>query len=554
MQLDEDVKSVVLRLLADLRTPRSLTIAILVRYGEWEQVANIAIDPSDYVDTVSGAAKFCRDTQATELLRKCSDLPGATGDVRMMNARESWLNSERTNCVTNARLTPWLNGYPAELEPAKAGLIWKVIQKARKEIRHVLGDIPDSLEIEGFSPGTYNGWKSEGRLPTAADKLASNITISPEALPIFRHAFPEAWERTFWELGSDFHLVDTENFGTVPKNAFVDRTIGTQPLGNMVLQLAVGNHIRQRLRKVAHIDLQYGQDLHSRTAWRASLSNEDATVDVRNASNSLARVLIRLLFGEDWYNLLNDLRVKFSVWTKDTRRIKMGQKKLRVKNRRYLEMFSAMGNGFTFEVETLVFWALARAVEIERPLVYGDDIIIPRDRLRDYVAVLRYFGFEPNPKKTFGDTAFRESCGGNYFAGYSVTPLRIQTFPRNPSEWIALHNGLWRASGCIGALATRRARLAALRYLPSDIRRLGGPTALGNLVLHGPDVFNRHAPRTIDGVTYWRVWKPVQHRYPFARYGGSALQTCMALIGIPSDGVGYRDNVTGYVLGWVPWS
>lgn len=551
MQMEEDVKSVILRLLADLRTPRALTVAILVRAGEWKQIADLAIDPFNYVDTVSGTAKFCRDFQATELLRKCGDLPGATQEVRRAAAREGWLNSEKQNCVTNARLTPWLYGYPAELDPAKAGRIWSVIQAARKEIKRVMGPVPDRLDLSrGFSPGTYNGWKSAGRLPTAADKLASHITVSPEALPIFRHSFPEAWERAFWELSCNFVPEDTEKFGTVPKNAFVDRTIGTQPLGNLVLQLAAGQHIRKRLLRYAHIDLQYGQDLHSRTAWRASLSNEDATVDVRNASNSQARVLIRLLFEESWYDLLNDLRVRHQVDIREERRIN-GR---RVPIRRYLEMFSAMGNGFTFEVETLIFWALARAIDVERPLVYGDDIIIPRDRLADYVAVLRYFGFEPNPRKTFGDSAFRESCGGNYFAGYSLTPARILNFPRSPSDWIALHNSLWRASGSIGAHATRRARLATLRYLPADIRRLGGPTALGDLVLHGPDVPNRHAPKIVDGITFWRVWKPVQHRFPFSRWGGSALQTCMALIGIPSDGVGYRDNVTGHILGWVPHS
>ena len=543
MTIPDDVKSTVTRLLAGLDTPRALTVKLMVDYGEWAQIAKLNLNPDHYLDCSAHALKFGCDFQATELLRKCADLPCASPKDRREAAREGWLDSERLNAATNARLTPWLTGYPSEMGPAMASAIWGVIQKARKEIRRVLGPLPETLHLERFGPGTYHGWLSEERLPTLADKLASDITVSPEALPIFRHLFPFSWERAFWECGSNFVLIDSEAFSTVPKNALTDRTIGKQPLGNLVCQLAVGRHIRRRLRAHAHIDLEYGQDAHARTACAASVSNEDATVDLRNASNSLASIVPKLLLPEAWWELLDSLRVKKSLHT-----VKGGTRCYK------LEMFSAMGNGFTFELETLTFWALARAIGVERPMVYGDDMIVPVKHVNDLVAVLRYFGFETNSAKTFVSGPFRESCGGNYFAGHKLSPLRIATFPKEPHEWISLHNGLWRAGITIGAHRTRRARLAALRYLPSDIRRMGGPTALGDLVLHGPDVFNRHPPTLRGGITFWRTWSPVQHKWPFNRFGGGALQSAMALIGISSDGVGYRDNVTGHASAWVPWS
>jgi len=74
-----------------------------------------------------------------------------------------------------------------------------------------------------------------------------------------------------------------------------------------------------------------------------------------------------------------------------------------------------MGNGFTFPLETLIFWALTRAVCGSTATVsaYGDDIICPSDRAEDVIAVLTEVGFSVNLEKSFWNGPFRESCGSD---------------------------------------------------------------------------------------------------------------------------------------------
>lgn len=590
-----DAKSMVFRLLTDLNTPRSLAVYLMAKHSEWDQLTAMDIDPRNYLDTVNGAKKFAHDFQATELLRKCSDLeiPGVDKEG---NARNSWEAAERKNCLTNIRLLPWLSGYPSELEPLQAARIWKFIQHCRKDIRRVLGRVPDFLPMFRYGPGTTVGFEELGRPPTAADKLSmEKITITHAIKSIFEHGMPCAWEASWREKSAEYEYVRAERFSIVRKNARTDRTIGIQPLGNLSVQLAIGSYWKQRLLySVACLDLKHGQNLHASKARAASLSNEDATIDHKDASNSTTKVLVKLFFPEEWYDLLNDSRVAFSEGSDG--RI------------RRLEMFSAMGNGFTFELETLVFWAIARACGVERPLVYGDDVIVPTEFAADYIAAARYFGYDVNTRKTFTSGPFRESCGGNYFDGWELTPYRLTELPNEPSGWIGANNGLWRASPSLAGRVTVRARIAAISALPLPVRACRGPEILGDLVLHGckpvgvlvadsePFVHRqvptapapKHTVRytrqylgrqpngeklfaTVEdirievpaekavfvrarGISYYRAWVPILHNYPFERWGGSALQMAMALLGLRSDGVGYRDNVAGHRFAWLPVS
>jgi hypothetical protein len=95
------------------------------------------------------------------------------------------------------------------------------------------------------------------------------------------------------------------------------------------------------------------------------------------------------------------------------------------------ELWSSMGNGYTFELETLIFWALARAVcyfsgikgEIT---VYGDDVILPSLAAKRYMRIARWFGFIPNEAKSFVEGYFRESCGKFYYRGRDISPFFLR--------------------------------------------------------------------------------------------------------------------------------
>jgi hypothetical protein len=79
--------------------------------------------------------------------------------------------------------------------------------------------------------------------------------------------------------------------------------------------------------------------------------------------------------------------------------------------------------------------------------VYGDDIIVRSDFADTAIQVLESVGLRVNTNKSFVHSLFRESCGGEYYNGWDVTPVRLRTLPDNdiPSrmKMIAFHNNLF---------------------------------------------------------------------------------------------------------------
>jgi hypothetical protein len=88
-----------------------------------------------------------------------------------------------------------------------------------------------------------------------------------------------------------------------------------------------------------------------------------------------------------------------------------------------------MGNGFTFELESLIFFALCYGVKTEVEAreaiisVYGDDIIVSNCMTPLLLTILRDVGFEVNVDKTFTEGYFYESCGRHFFKNEEVTPV-----------------------------------------------------------------------------------------------------------------------------------
>jgi len=114
-----------------------------------------------------------------------------------------------------------------------------------------------------------------------------------------------------------------------------------------------------------------------------------------------------------------------------------------------------MGNGFTFELETLIFYAIVKAAQqLEEPgyysLVYGDDIICYDRHYASVVSALELFGFVINEDKSFygEDQPIRESCGKHYYMGLDITPFFVRVFPFDVHSVIKLLNDI-RRFGCV---------------------------------------------------------------------------------------------------------
>jgi hypothetical protein len=91
-----------------------------------------------------------------------------------------------------------------------------------------------------------------------------------------------------------------------------------------------------------------------------------------------------------------------------------------------------MGNGFTFELESLIFLTIGLAVceylgeDDAQVAIFGDDLIIPSKCVTKLTHICTILGFTINTRKTFSTGNFRESCGAYYFMGVDVKPLFLK--------------------------------------------------------------------------------------------------------------------------------
>jgi len=532
----DDLLQLYLALCEDVDTPISLGCWLRFKYGEWDSIASNRVEPRWYCNPDI----YKMDVVVVDLLRKCQDLP-VTTDKRAA-AVTSFLESEKICARTNSRLIPFLS--LGLLHPDEEWAV-PVINRVRERIRRILGRVPGTISGR-FGPGAT--LSDTGERCTVPHKCCSDPTITLSALQ-----FLPIWAETAWARGLSpervIDVVDYDRFTTVGKTALTDRGICIPPSVNGFFQLGVGELIRQRLRQNAGIDLQTAQPLHRQVAKEGSISGLIGTIDLKSASDTIASGLVKLLLPYDWYLLLNSLRVTHAdVFGK----------------RYWLEKFSSMGNGYTFELETLLFLAISLEASShkESVLVYGDDIICHTDDVKDVIRLLRFFGFTPNVSKTFWEGPFRESCGGDFFGGVDVRPHYLKELPREPQEWIAFANGIRRVGSTDSALDPRFLRCwrLILSKIPADIRRCRGPAELGDLLLHDqPEFWNS---RRRSSTRFFRCYLPEGfkvvewRRFPASAVLAAALYGSRnaPVKGHAAPGIIPRNGVTGYALGWVPLS
>jgi hypothetical protein len=164
------------------------------------------------------------------------------------------------------------------------------------------------------------------------------------------------------------------------------------------------------------LDIRKLQSVHRQLARHASLYPEKlVTADLSAASDSITWQILCMLLPRKWLHAVNDGRIRYCH---------LGDSKTPI------QMISVMGMGigFTFPLQTLVFYSLIKAIaELTDShgivSVYGDDLIYPT-RIHKYVEkTFGEIGFIMNKDKTFVYHAFRESCGGDYYRGVDVRPF-----------------------------------------------------------------------------------------------------------------------------------
>lgn len=382
---------------------------------------NLGLEP----DTLSFALSYLSE----EWLSKLDD--GGCLESQEKAAENDFIKAESRCVETNVRLNRWA------FSPFAPEITWM-----QNWIRRVLGDLDLDEVASHFSFGPGATTRVPRRLAFAAKKYTGKpeaTTECAEYAALYIKFFAESW----WHAtGSDEVPVDIirgNRVTTVPKNRKKRRTIAIEPDMNMYFQKGFGAVIRKRL-KMYDVDLN-DQSRNQELAKLGSLGGGLATIDLSMASDTVSRSLVECLLPAPWLTALGMCRSNVGVlpagWEQDT-----------VLYRK----FSSMGNGATFELESLIFSAAVEAVcpgSLRAGLssVYGDDIVVPADKAPDLIGLLDYLGFVPNLKKTHLDQrkkAFRESCGKHYLGGEDVTPFYVKKRPETLLDLMKLHNQIWR--------------------------------------------------------------------------------------------------------------
>jgi len=342
------------------------------------------------------------------------------------------------------------------------------ILRLQTEIEEILGPPPSLEEIlasAAWGPGTLNDYSFGTRETGAEFKFAAMPTCSPRLTPMVSaviQSYPR-WFEYFSDQGWDtipYRVVPADKMFTVPKKFERDRCAFLPSSINAWLQRGVGLTIRKRLAK-AGIAMELQQEVNRTMAKLGSISGIYSTMDLTSASDSVCRGFLVSVLSPAWINLLK-------LITADYFSLPEGYLKRHPNAKRIhrFEMISAMGCGYTFELETAIFYAVVRSVvpaicareekvdytgkvlsaSVKKRYwhvgVYGDDIIVPSAYAHEVADRLRFCGFTVNEEKSFisRSPGFRESCGGDYLYGYPVRPLYFTKALSDGSQIITTAN------------------------------------------------------------------------------------------------------------------
>jgi hypothetical protein len=424
-------------------------------------LAEMEIKAADYLSS----SQFELDYAIVSFLSKYKGLQ--TGMNLESEALQRFTTSEEVCRESNIRIKgARKNG----IDPFVSSVLWL----AKRKIAKLLGPYCSSLHTEryGWGPGATDDMRRRNAF--ADSKLYHlPISVTPKALPYIRRAIGQDlhWSSVILEvdvkdlmgpfcfLPHVFKLTNECVIDTVPKNAKTHRVIAKEPRANGFLQKGIGSYIRSRLKRVGiNLDSQVANQEGAKHAYELAL----ATLDLKAASDSMPIELVFELLPIEWAQALDAMRSP-SALLPDGKKIT-------------LQKFSSMGNGFTFELETLIFWAIASSVIHQNRsngtvcLVYGDDIIVNSGNAEDVIRCLAFCGFQTNKEKSFIHGAFYESCGKHFFEGRDVTPV----YQKSP---IAAEVEILRCGNRIIRLAGRLRRDCKLRkelQAPWDTaRRIG---------------------------------------------------------------------------------
>jgi hypothetical protein len=214
-----------------------------------------------------------------------------------------------------------------------------------------------------------------------------------------------------------YEVCDTLSLTNVPKSFKALRSIMPNTTLGSFYTAGLGDYISDRLKSNG-LNIRTLQERHKVLAKRFSETRSHVTADLSSASDSITFALLNRIIPRDWMTALNKGRIRHFHHENE-----------HGLNRLYMHSFMTMGIGFTFPLETLVFYSILESIRrlTKSPgfvSVYGDDLIYHRKMHPVVLGVFSLLRFQVNEDKTFVESFFRESCGGDYYHGTDVRPFQ----------------------------------------------------------------------------------------------------------------------------------
>jgi len=398
---------------------KSLAAALLFKYGEYEQLLDLTAVPEHY----ENSEQFRDAYLSVNFLSKSKFLKTSWNlkdrAIEKFNTFED--RCRKTNWFFK-RQFGWGQDNPIFVE---------LLSATQHKIADVLGpfDPLELFDLASWGPGVSTLVKGEETFGAKKFQYETGMTrdLTPLA-SLISDAYP-GWGALLTSKGA-IHYEKGNYVVTVPKTSKIDRVIAIEPGLNLWFQLGVGRMIERRLARFG-VDLS-DQTRNQQLALEASKSGLLTTVDFSSASDSISSSVVEILFSNTfrdtnsqcWFDVMDMVRSKYG--NIDSKVLKW-------------EKFSSMGNGFTFPLETLIFYAAAIScckqlgVSTSQISVYGDDVIIPSVCYELFSEFCDFLGFIVNPKKSFSSGCFRESCGSHFYSGVDCKPVYLEdslTFPQ----------------------------------------------------------------------------------------------------------------------------
>jgi len=397
---------------------------------------------SDLLPAVYHSRDVCRVARQIAAFFK-KNAAFAQPEICRAAAQEAFEKAELLCRQTNKRLDHYLCNED-RLTPdlrQDIGRAQDVISDVLSDYESFMETIPHRIRITAGASSTSSRRNS---LPYLKLGMRGTITTTRRCKP-----YVMALARHFGVPRTQFRTVCTNRVETVPKNYKTDRTIACEPTGNLSLQLAFDSFVKERLKKFG-VNLS-SQLRNQEMAREASIDGSYATIDLAMASDTISLNTVTALLPLDWGKFLADIRTPLGRGFSKTYKY---------------AKFSSMGNGATFGLETLIFFALCRSVTKKKIAIYGDDLVVPVEALPRLYNLLRFFGFQVNQDKSFTEGPFRESCGADWFNGIDVTPFYLRSQNSMKIELCHVVNGLARLTYPGSKLAELLRHYVEQQHLP----------------------------------------------------------------------------------------